>query len=100
MTFDDNALYRHPDLREMRDLTEEDPLEIEASKFGLNYIKLNGNVGCMVNGAGLAMATMDIIKLAGAEPANFLDVGGGAPPRRSPRIQDPAIRSLTVAPCS
>ena len=78
MTFDDNALYRRPELREMRDLTEEDPLEIEASKFGLNYIKLSGNVGCMVNGAGLAMATMDIIKLAGGEPANFLDVGGGA----------------------
>src|SRR5436309_4382258 len=78
MTFDDNALYRHPELREMRDLAEEEPLEIEASKFGLNYIKLTGNVGCMVNGAGLAMATMDIIKLAGSSPANFLDVGGGA----------------------
>jgi succinyl-CoA synthetase beta subunit len=78
MTFDDNALYRHPDLREFRDLGEEDPLEIEASKFSLNYIKLDGTIGCMVNGAGLAMATMDIIKLAGGEPANFLDVGGGA----------------------
>jgi len=78
INFDDNALYRHPDLRELRDLTEEEPLEIEASKFSINYIKLNGNVGCMVNGAGLAMATMDIIKLAGGEPANFLDVGGGA----------------------
>jgi succinyl-CoA synthetase beta subunit len=78
MNFDDNALFRHADLRELRDLDEEDPLEIEASKFGLNYIKLSGNVGCMVNGAGLAMATMDIIKLAGGEPANFLDVGGGA----------------------
>jgi succinyl-CoA synthetase beta subunit len=78
MTFDDNALYRHPDVRELRDLTEEDPLEIEASKFSLNYIKLDGTIGCMVNGAGLAMATMDIIKLAGGEPANFLDVGGGA----------------------
>jgi succinyl-CoA synthetase beta subunit len=78
MTFDDNALFRHPDIVEMRDLNEEDPLEVEASKFGLNYIKLDGNVGCMVNGAGLAMATMDIIKLAGGEPANFLDVGGGA----------------------
>jgi succinyl-CoA synthetase beta subunit len=78
MTFDDNALYRHPDIKEMRDLSEEDPLEIEASKFSLNYIKLDGTVGCMVNGAGLAMATMDIIKLAGGEPANFLDVGGGA----------------------
>jgi succinyl-CoA synthetase beta subunit len=78
MNFDDNALYRHPDIKEMRDLAEEDPLEIEASKYSLNYIKLDGTVGCMVNGAGLAMATMDIIKLAGGEPANFLDVGGGA----------------------
>ncbi len=78
MNFDDNALYRHPDFVAMRDLDEEEPLEIEASKFNLNYIKLDGNVGCMVNGAGLAMATMDIIKLAGGEPANFLDVGGGA----------------------
>ena len=78
MNFDDNALFRHKDVGEMRDLHEEDPLEVEASKFGLNYIKLDGNVGCMVNGAGLAMATMDIIKLAGGQPANFLDVGGGA----------------------
>src|SRR3989442_226151 len=78
MTFDDNALYRHKELRELRDLDEEDPLEVEASKYGLNYIKLDGTVGCMVNGAGLAMATMDIIKLAGGAPANFLDVGGGA----------------------
>jgi len=78
MTFDDNALYRRPSLKDLRDLGEEDPLEIEASKFSLNYIKLDGTVGCMVNGAGLAMATMDIIKLAGGEPANFLDVGGGA----------------------
>jgi succinyl-CoA synthetase beta subunit len=78
MGFDDNALYRHPDIREMRDLSEEDPLEIEASKFSLNYIRLDGTIGCMVNGAGLAMATMDIIKIAGGEPANFLDVGGGA----------------------
>jgi len=79
VSFDDNALYRHPDLKELRDLDEEDPLEVEASKFSLNYIKLEGgNVGCMVNGAGLAMATMDIIKLAGGNPANFLDVGGGA----------------------
>ena len=78
MTFDDNALFRHKDIAEMRDFHEEDPLEVEASKFGLNYIKLDGSVGCMVNGAGLAMATMDIIKLAGGEPANFLDVGGGA----------------------
>jgi succinyl-CoA synthetase beta subunit len=78
VNFDDNALFRHKDVAAMRDLTEEDPLEVEASKFGLNYIKLDGSVGCMVNGAGLAMATMDIIKLAGGEPANFLDVGGGA----------------------
>jgi succinyl-CoA synthetase beta subunit len=78
MNFDDNALYRHQDIKELRDLAEEDPLEIEASKYSLNYIKLDGTVGCMVNGAGLAMATMDIIKLAGGEPANFLDVGGGA----------------------
>ncbi|MCX8056230.1 MAG: ADP-forming succinate--CoA ligase subunit beta [Ignavibacteria bacterium] len=78
MNFDDNALYRHPEIVELRDLNEEEPLEIEASKYNLNYIKLDGNVGCMVNGAGLAMATMDIIKLAGGEPANFLDVGGGA----------------------
>ena len=78
MTFDDNALYRHKEVRELRDLDEEEPLEVEASKYGLNYIKLDGTVGCMVNGAGLAMSTMDIIKLAGGSPANFLDVGGGA----------------------
>jgi succinyl-CoA synthetase beta subunit len=78
MTFDDSALSRHPELKDLRDLEEEDPLEIEASKFNLNYIRLDGTIGCMVNGAGLAMATMDIIKLAGGEPANFLDVGGGA----------------------
>jgi succinyl-CoA synthetase beta subunit len=78
MTFDDNALFRHADIKAMRDLAEEDPLEVEASKFGLNYVKLDGNVGCMVNGAGLAMATMDLVKLSGGEPANFLDVGGGA----------------------
>jgi succinyl-CoA synthetase beta subunit len=78
MNFDDNALYRQKEIADFRDLDEEDPLEIEASKHSLNYIKLDGNVGCMVNGAGLAMATMDIIKLAGGEPANFLDVGGGA----------------------
>src|ERR1700733_10296532 len=78
MNIDDNAMFRHPDLAELRDLNEEDPLEVEASKFGLNYIKLDGNVACMVNGAGLAMATMDIIKYAGGSPANFLDVGGGA----------------------
>src|SRR5215203_4365253 len=78
MNFDDSALYRHPDIKELRDLSEEAPLEVEASKYSLNYIKLDGTIGCMVNGAGLAMATMDIIKLAGGEPANFLDVGGGA----------------------
>jgi succinyl-CoA synthetase beta subunit len=78
MNFDDNGLFRHKEIIQLRDLHEEDPLEIEASKYNLNYIKLNGNVGCMVNGAGLAMATMDIIKVFGAEPANFLDVGGGA----------------------
>jgi len=78
INFDDNALFRHPDIRELRDVAEEDRLEVEASKYGLNYIKLDGNVGCMVNGAGLAMATMDIIKYAGGMPANFLDVGGGA----------------------
>jgi succinyl-CoA synthetase beta subunit len=78
MNFDDNALFRHPELKELRDVSEEAPLEVEASKYSLNYIKLDGTIGCMVNGAGLAMATMDIIKLAGGEPANFLDVGGGA----------------------
>jgi succinyl-CoA synthetase beta subunit len=78
INFDDNALYRHADIKDLRDLAEEDPLEVEASKFSLNYIRLDGNIGCMVNGAGLAMATMDIIKLAGGMPANFLDVGGGA----------------------
>ncbi len=78
INFDDNGLFRHKDLKELRDISEEDPLEVEASKYGLNYIKLDGNVGCMVNGAGLAMSTMDIIKYAGGAPANFLDVGGGA----------------------
>jgi len=78
MTFDDNALYRHEEIAKLRDKSEENPVELEASEFGLNYIKLDGNVGCMVNGAGLAMATMDIIKLSGGEPANFLDVGGSA----------------------
>ena len=78
MNFDSNALYRHPEIMELRDLDEEDPAEIKASEFDLNYIKLDGEIGCMVNGAGLAMATMDIIKLYGSEPANFLDVGGGA----------------------
>lgn len=82
ITFDDNAMFRHKDFAGLRDLDEEEPLEIEASKYDLNYIKLDGNIGCMVNGAGLAMATMDIIKLAGGEPANFLDVGGGASQER------------------
>jgi succinyl-CoA synthetase beta subunit len=82
VNFDDNAMFRHKDYAELRDLNEEEPLEIEASKFDLNYIKLDGDIGCMVNGAGLAMATMDIIKLAGGEPANFLDVGGGASQER------------------
>lgn len=82
LNFDDNAMFRHKDFAALRDLNEEEPLEIEASKFDLNYIKLDGNIGCMVNGAGLAMATMDIIKLAGGEPANFLDVGGGASQER------------------
>jgi succinyl-CoA synthetase beta subunit len=78
INFDDNSLFRHPEIIELRDLNEKDPTEVEASKHGLSYIKLDGNIGCMVNGAGLAMATMDIIKLYGEEPANFLDVGGGA----------------------
>ncbi|HEV2762290.1 MAG TPA: ADP-forming succinate--CoA ligase subunit beta [Pyrinomonadaceae bacterium] len=82
VNFDDNAMFRHKDFADLRDLNEEEPLEIEASKFDLNYIKLDGNIACMVNGAGLAMATMDIIKLAGGEPANFLDVGGGASQQR------------------
>jgi succinyl-CoA synthetase beta subunit len=82
MTFDENALFRHPEYMELRDISEEDPLEVEASKYNLNYIKLDGNVGCMVNGAGLAMATMDLIQLSGGKPANFLDVGGGANPER------------------
>jgi succinyl-CoA synthetase beta subunit len=101
VTFDDNALFRHPDLRELRDLAEEDPLEIEASKFSLNYIKLEGNIGCMVNGAGLAMATMDIIKLAGGEPANFLDVGGGANAEQIKNafrilMSDPLVRAVFI----
>ncbi len=101
LSFDDNALYRHPAIRDLRDLGEEDPLEIEASKFSLNYIKLDGTVGCMVNGAGLAMATMDIIKLSGGEPANFLDVGGGASAeqiRSAFRIlmSDRAVRAVLI----
>ena len=101
MNFDDNALYRHPELAELRDLDEEAPLEVEASKYKLNYIKLEGNVGCMVNGAGLAMATMDIIKLSGGSPANFLDVGGGASAeqvKNAFRIltSDPSVRAVLI----
>ena len=101
VAFDDNALYRHPDHKDLRDLSEEDPLEIDASKFSLNYIKLDGTIGCMVNGAGLAMATMDIIKLAGGEPANFLDVGGGANAeqiRNAFRIltSDPSVKAVLI----
>ena len=94
MEFDDNALFRHPDVVALRDLAEEDPLEVEASKYKLNYIKLTGNIGCIVNGAGLAMATMDIIQLAGAAPANFLDVGGGA----SAEAVENAFRLLMADP--
>ncbi|MEJ5305758.1 MAG: ADP-forming succinate--CoA ligase subunit beta [Ignavibacteria bacterium] len=101
MNFDDNALYRHPEIVELRDLNEEAPLEIEASKYNLNYIKLDGNVGCMVNGAGLAMATMDIIKLAGGEPANFLDVGGGASAETVENgfriiLSDPNVKAILI----
>ncbi|HHJ53848.1 MAG TPA: ADP-forming succinate--CoA ligase subunit beta [Caldithrix abyssi] len=101
INFDDSALYRHPDLKELRDFDEEEPLEVEASRHNLNYIKLDGNVGCMVNGAGLAMATMDIIKLAGGEPANFLDVGGGAnvdTVRNGFRIilSDPNVKAILI----
>jgi succinyl-CoA synthetase beta subunit len=99
--FDNNAEFRHPDLDQLRDLTEEDPMEIEASKYDLAYIKLDGNIGCMVNGAGLAMATMDIIKLNGAEPANFLDVGGGANKEKVTAafkiiLSDPAVQGILV----
>ena len=88
MSFDSNALYRHPELMELRDETEEDAKELEASKYDLNYIALDGEIGCMVNGAGLAMATMDIIKLYGAEPANFLDVGGGATKSNPAKLEE------------
>jgi succinyl-CoA synthetase beta subunit len=99
--FDSNADFRHPDLQQLRDLSEEDPMEIEASKYGLSYIKLDGSIGCMVNGAGLAMATMDIIKLEGAEPANFLDVGGGASKEKVTAafkiiLSDPAVKGILV----
>ena len=101
INFDDNALERHPELRQLRDITEEDPLEVEAARSNLNYIKLDGDVGCMVNGAGLAMATMDIIKLAGAEPANFLDVGGGASAETVAAgfriiLTDPGVRAVLI----
>jgi succinyl-CoA synthetase beta subunit len=101
MSFDDNALYRHPEIASMRDLAEENPLEVEAGKHGLNYIKLDGSIGCMVNGAGLAMATMDIIKLCGGEPANFLDVGGGASQEAvqsafSILVSDPSVEAVLI----
>lgn len=101
MNFDDNAMFRHPDYAELRDVSEEDPLEVEASKFDLNYIKLDGNVGCMVNGAGLAMSTMDLIKISGGEPANFLDVGGGANPTRIANafkimMSDPNVKAVLI----
>src|SRR5712692_2147561 len=101
MTFDDNALFRHPEIRDLRDPDEEDPLEVEASAHALNYIKLSGNVGCMVNGAGLAMATMDIIKLQGGEPANFLDVGGGATSEQVAQalrilLADPNVKAVLI----
>jgi succinyl-CoA synthetase beta subunit len=101
LSVDDNALFRHPDVKELRDLSEESPLEVEASKFSLNYIKLDGNVGCMVNGAGLAMSTMDIIHHAGGAPANFLDVGGGASPEQIKNafrilISDPQVEAVLI----
>ena len=101
LNFDDNALFRHPEIAALRDPNEEDPLDVEASKFSLNYIKLDGNVGCMVNGAGLAMATMDIVKLAGGEPANFLDVGGGASPEQIENAfrilsSDPSVKAVFI----
>jgi succinyl-CoA synthetase beta subunit len=101
LSFDDSALYRHKEIVELRDTNEETPLDVEASKYSLNYIKLDGNVGCMVNGAGLAMATMDIIKLAGGEPANFLDVGGGASPEQVENAfrilsSDPSVKAIFI----
>lgn len=101
VNIDDNALYRHKDIAELRDLTEEDPLEVEAGESDLNYVKLDGNVGCMVNGAGLAMATMDIIKLSGGEPANFLDVGGGANAQTVEAgfriiLKDPNVKAILI----
>ena len=101
MSLDDNSLYRHPDYESMRDKSEEDQAELEADEIGLNYVKLDGNVGCMVNGAGLAMATMDIIKLSGGEPANFLDVGGGANAQTVEAgfriiLQDPNVKAILI----
>ena len=101
IAFDDNALFRHPEIEAYRDLSEEAPAEIEAAPFGLNFIKLDGTIGCMVNGAGLAMATMDIIKLHGATPANFLDVGGGASEEAVKNafriiLQDPGVKAVLV----
>ncbi|MCK9219413.1 MAG: ADP-forming succinate--CoA ligase subunit beta [Bacteroidales bacterium] len=101
IVIDNNALFRHPDIAAMRDYDEEDPIEVEATRHDLNYVKLNGNVGCMVNGAGLAMATMDIIKLSGGDPANFLDVGGSASPKRVEEgfriiLKDPAVKAILV----
>ena len=101
VNLDDNALYRHKDLAELRDISEEDPSEVEAAKSGLSYVKLEGNVGCMVNGAGLAMATMDIIKLSGGDPANFLDVGGGANPETVETgfriiLKDPNVKAILI----
>jgi len=101
VSIDENALFRHPDLAELRDTDEEDPVEVEAKSFGLNYVNLDGNVGCMVNGAGLAMATMDIIKLSGGEPANFLDVGGTADADRVEKafriiLRDPAVKAILI----
>ena len=101
MNFDDNALFRHPQLAELRDLSEEQPAEVRAGDAGLSHVKLDGNIGCLVNGAGLAMATMDTIKLFGAEPANFLDVGGGATPEKVTEafkimLKNPKVKAILV----
>jgi succinyl-CoA synthetase beta subunit len=101
MNFDDTAMFRHPEYAELRDVAEEDPLEVKASEFDLNYIKLDGNVGCMVNGAGLAMSTMDLIQISGGFPANFLDVGGGANPVRIANafkimMSDPSVEAVLI----
>ena len=101
VSLDDNALFKHKDLAVYRDITEEDPLEVEAGESNLNYVKLDGNVGCMVNGAGLAMATMDVIKLSGGEPANFLDVGGGANAQTVEAgfriiLKDPNVKAILI----